>query len=70
MDDPNYDDSWAGPEPAEKKKFLWLGESHSAASRYGWRVFRHPQRFEANTNSDLERITLFEDGTWSYGIWE
>jgi len=55
--------------PGPKKKFLWLGKSYSIASCYGWRVFMHPQRFEANTRDDSERITLFDDGTWSYGIW-
>jgi hypothetical protein len=74
MDDPNYDESWAGPEPADEtaaaKKFLWLGQSHSSASICGWRVFRHARQFEMNTQTDLDRITLFDDGTWKYGIWE
>lgn len=70
MDTPNYDDSWAGPEPAEKKKFLWLGQSWSQqTSQSGWRIFDHAGQLLRHT-TDRQQITLFEDGTWSYGFWK
>jgi hypothetical protein len=68
-DFPVADGNWAGPEPAEGYKLLWLGRSYSnQSSMSGWRIFDHKSQALRSSEHDDRKITLFNDGTWSYGI--
>jgi len=58
----------ANPFPMPNK-FLWLGRSFSQhTSRSGWRIFDAKYQALNSSSKDEGKITLFDDGTWSYGI--
>lgn len=73
IDVPIADENWAGPEPADeyeevpKRKFLWLGRHFSRKSTIeGWAVYSRAS--DARGGGRENMITLYDDGTWEYGI--